>query len=1654
MARELTTNVKIAGSVDGSLTSGINNLMNKMKSLRSAAGDTSATTKMAQSMKSQQKELLQLQKQYANSYLENGLNSAAAQALATQIQDVSKALQENQSKFREAAQAAVQLAQGYSQTGSASGQLKSTISQQESALANLKQKYMDVALAQGKDSDEAKKLASEIQQLSSELRDNKSKLSEAEQAANQFDNSLEQSSQAANSAKSAFNSLKETLGNLVSAGIQKACSAMKDLTTSSFNVGKDFQLGMSKVQAISGASAQEMVQLTDKAKFLGETTVFSASDAAGALKNMATAGWKTQDMLNGVSSVLNLAQASELDLATTSEILTDGMNAFGLTEGDLAKNAQHFADVLAATASNASTDVGKLGETFKYAASGASVLGYSLEDVSIGAGIMANSGIKGSQAGTALSRMFTNMADSGSEARKTMASLGVAFKGSDGEARPFLDVIKDLRTATQGLTGDEKANIATQIAGANASKGLANLLKVSQEKFDELTESIYKCDGAAEKMAKIMSDNLDGDLKALGSKFEALQLQVFDVMEPLARLGTQTLTNGVIPAIMDTIRPMSDLIAYMKALKSAETFGLDVQDFLPEDVQTDIETLQRRFEMLQTIMNNCKQAWSNFKAGFESSGAIQAVKQAIQDVYDSFLKVAGVMSGEAASGAQAFGQALGNIVKWAAQAISWFANLNASTNGLAGKLALGGLALTKFGGLFSGLLPIANGVWGKISDGLFSCLKKMGSGIQSLPLFQSLSGKVQSIFGSIKGHASSLLGTFKSIGSSVTNFLLAPIKKIPSLFSGIFKSIPTSLSGLANSITSFIPNLIGKIKSIPSLFSSIASSIGSHLATPLTLIKNIPSFFSSMATSLGSHLMSLVGKVKMIPSLLLSGIKSLPSMLLGSLKSIGSNLTNLIVAPFKKIPSLFTSLVSTMKSGLTGIVGMIKNIPSLLASGLNAIGGFLVVGGIMAVAGSILYLWNTSESFRSAVTGIWNGIKEAFSSFGDSLVQKLNEMGFNFQNITEVLKSAWDGFCQFMEPILVGALQLISDFVSFALDAILGFVDIIGGVFTGNWSQVWEGVKQVFSATWDFICNAFSTVSSTLIEVGSEILSWFGGNWDSFWQGLSDTFSNIWDGIKEAFSGAVEGIKGIWDKFTGWFSDSLGNIGKFFGSIGDGIGKGVSWVGNALGGMWNGASNSTSSAWSDITGAVDSGGQETVAATQLTSEQIQQVLNGAWDEAGSQAAQKWTEINTQLQASMDESTNIITASQALIQTAAQEAYSGLAQGAQEGFTALKEMVVSLMSETVQEFQSKVQELPQPLMDVLNQINEMVSSGLESFNTALSTSMTTASTTVQTATSAISSAFSTLSPILVLVGASADEAASHFTSFGSVLTEFSATVQSVPNAISLITTALATISPATTAAGQAMTKLATTANTAFQKILSVVRSCMSQAASAVASASSTMSSTFAAAMSSMLASTNILFSIAGRISAAMSAAVTSVQAGVSAMQAALAVTLQGPNIKLPHISVSGSFSINPPSAPSFSVSWYKEGGILDGAQIFGQAGGNLLGGGEAGKEAVLPLSELWSQMEKILTTAIDSVANPSPLFEAGRLAGDASFSLPELASGSSSFNVSYAPSITINGATGSKDSLEQDIMALLQKHEVEFADFLSDLLEKRQDQVYG
>ena len=345
--------------------------------------------------------------------------------------------------------------------------------------------------------------------------------------------------------------IKGTLTAIASAG-----TALAGLGGAAIKIGADFEEGMSEVQAISRASASDMELLKEKAKEMGAETKFSATESAAAFKYMAQAGWNTEDMLNGISGVMSLAAASGEDLALTADIVTDSLTAFGLE----AKDAAHFSDVLAMTANATNTDVANLGYTFKYVAPVAGALGYSIEDMSVAIGLMANSGIKAETAGTALRATLTNLAKPTKQMTGYMEELGISLTDAQGNVKPFNEVMIDLREGFNGLTEAQKAEYAAGIAGKEAMSGLLAIVNASDEDFAALTEQINNCNCAAEEAAKIMQDNLKGSVEQLGGALETLGIEFYDSV------------NTPIRTIVDSAASMVEQLT--KAFKDGGLSGL------------------------------------------------------------------------------------------------------------------------------------------------------------------------------------------------------------------------------------------------------------------------------------------------------------------------------------------------------------------------------------------------------------------------------------------------------------------------------------------------------------------------------------------------------------------------------------------------------------------------------------------------------------------------------------------------------------------------------------------------------------------------------------------------------------------------------------------------------------------------------------------------------------------------------------------------------------------------------------------------------------------------------------------------------------------------------------------------------------------------
>ena len=475
----------------------------------------------------------------------------------------------------------------------------------------------------GKNSEQSKKLKEELEKLENEFKTNETAIGKTETALSKQAVKTEKAKTELMKMEKELKDVNKELKNHKLDTFAKACDKAgkkaekfgKKMSVVSAGIGgiaaaavktaADFDEAMSNVQAISGGTSEDMEKLREKAREMGEKTKFSATEAGDAMSYMAMAGWKTEDMLNGIEGIMTLAAASGEDLSSTSDIVTDAMTGFGLAADGTSKvikdglvkevsNATRFADVLAAASSNSNTNVSMLGESFKYVAPVAGSLGYSVEDTSIALGLMANSGIKASQSGTAMRTMLTNLAKPTDKMAAAMDYLGISLQNEDGSMKSLMDLMKDLResfggckmpmeefqkqlqevqtefengdltqkeynTALNDLTekaygaeGALKAKYAATIAGKEGMSGLLAIVGASDKDFSKLTNAIYGSDGAAQSMAATMQDNLKGQLQILKSQTEELGISMGTELMPYIRDGV-----GHIQNIVDKFNSMS-----------------------------------------------------------------------------------------------------------------------------------------------------------------------------------------------------------------------------------------------------------------------------------------------------------------------------------------------------------------------------------------------------------------------------------------------------------------------------------------------------------------------------------------------------------------------------------------------------------------------------------------------------------------------------------------------------------------------------------------------------------------------------------------------------------------------------------------------------------------------------------------------------------------------------------------------------------------------------------------------------------------------------------------------------------------------------------------------------------------------------------------
>lgn len=460
---------------------------------------------------------------------------------------------------------------------------KQVVADLEKQLENANQEYTSSENAIKKYSTAQNHAQAELNKLNNELTENDKYLDEAKNSADGCAKSIDEYGKEVDDAGDKTKDFGDIVsGSLkvdaIEAALKTLVNGLKQVAEYAIDAGSSFEAGMDKVAAISGATGEDLDRITAKAKEMGATTMFSATESAEALQYMAMAGWKADQMIAGLPAIMNLAAASGEDLATVSDIVTDDLTAFGMA----AEDAGHFADVLAAASSNANTNVSLMGETFKYAGAVAGAMGYDIEDLAVATGLMANAGIKASNAGTALRSVITRMAKPTKESKQAMEDLGLSLTNDQGEMYSFMEIMEKMRDSFNGLTEAEKAEEAAMLAGKTGMSGLLSIVNASEADFNKLCEAIENCDGAAEEMAATMQDNLKGKVTILQSALEGLGISVYDVFSEDLKGGVEAATEAV-DRLHDSVEngdigvslnKMSDALSDM--ITSAVELGEDV----------------------------------------------------------------------------------------------------------------------------------------------------------------------------------------------------------------------------------------------------------------------------------------------------------------------------------------------------------------------------------------------------------------------------------------------------------------------------------------------------------------------------------------------------------------------------------------------------------------------------------------------------------------------------------------------------------------------------------------------------------------------------------------------------------------------------------------------------------------------------------------------------------------------------------------------------------------------------------------------------------------------------------------------------------------------------------------------------------------------
>ena len=708
----------------------------------------------------------------------------------------------------------------------------------------------------------------------------------------------------------------KTVGSAIEGVGQKlmpVTAAVGGLGVAAVKVASDFDSAMSQVAAVSGATGKDLEALRDKAREMGSKTKFSASEAAEAMNYMAMAGWKTNDMLSGIEGIMNLAAASGEDLATTSDIVTDALTALGLS----AKDSGHFADILAAASSNANTNVAMMGETFKYCAPVAGALGFSAEDTAEAIGLMANAGIKSSQAGTAMRSMMTNLTGEVKFVGDAFGELTIQTTNTDGSMRSLGDILADCRAAFSQMSESEKAANAEALVGKNAMSGFLAVMNAAPGDIEKLNSAINNCDGTAEKMAATMQDNLAGQITILKSQLEELAISIGEILMPYVRQIV-----GWIQGLVDWLNGLDE-----GTKKIIVTVALVAAALGP--VLIVIGKVVGAIGTIMTVVPQIAGAISGV-IGFVSGTVIPAISAVVAAIGWVPLAIAAVV---------AILVVLYNKCEWFRDAVNaiwtqikeffvsaWEVICSFFTETIPN-------AWNSLVSFFQGIPAWWSGLWQSVGDFFSNIWTNMMNnpvltGIVDMirSLWENLSTTLQGIWNGIKTAASGAWELIK-------NVVLGPVLLLIDLVTGNFTKLKEDAANIWNNIKNAASTIWNGIKQV---VGSLAQGLANHVSILFNGLKNT--------------IANIWTAIKNTASSAWNGLKNLVS-------SIASNIKQSAVNAFKSmvsgIGSALSSLGSVVQTGFQSAISFITSLPGkALQWGKDFING--IADGIRSAIGNVI----------------------------------------------------------------------------------------------------------------------------------------------------------------------------------------------------------------------------------------------------------------------------------------------------------------------------------------------------------------------------------------------------------------------------------------------------------------------------------------------------------------------------------------------------------------------------------------------------------------------------------------------------------------------------------------------------------------------------